>query len=304
MEDRRARIEDSRLPSSNPPSAQPMHRRAFLQTAGASVGLAALGAAACRTTAPSAPVPRRLGVQLYTLRGVLAEDFVGVLEAVGGIGYEEVEFAGYHGREPGEIRTVLDDLGLAAPAAHVGLDALRADLDGQVEAAHALGHRYLVVPWLDAQERASLDGYRRIADELNAIGVRTREAGVQLAYHNHDFEFETFGSDRSGYDALLEETDPVLVAMEMDLYWTVNGGRDPVDYFERHPGRFPLLHLKDRTAAGEMVDVGAGAIDFARVFEHAEEAGVRHAFVEHDEPGDALGSVRASHGYLVRLRGS
>jgi sugar phosphate isomerase/epimerase len=282
-----------------------MHRRAFLQTAGAALGgLVALGPVGCRAVPPVAPVPRRLGVQLYTLRGVLAEDFVGVLEAVRGIGYEEVEFAGHHGRDPHAIRAVLDDLGLAAPAAHIGLDALRDDLDGQAEAAHTLGHRYLVVPWLDAEERASLDGYRRIAEELNGIGARLQEAGVRLAYHNHDFEFETFGGDRSGYDVLLEQTDPALVAMEMDLYWTVNGGRDPVAYFARHPDRFPLLHLKDRTAAGEMVDVGAGAIDFARVFEHAEQAGLRHAFVEHDEPGDALGSVRASYGYLVRLRGS
>jgi sugar phosphate isomerase/epimerase len=282
-----------------------MDRRAFLRINGAALGgLAALGTASCRAASPPAAVPRRLGVQLYTVRDLLARDLAGVLEAVRRIGYDEVEFAGYHGHAPHEIRAVLDAVGLAAPAAHVGLDALRDDLDGQVEAAHVLGHRYLVVPWLDAAERASLDGYRRIAEELNALGARLQAAGVRLGYHNHDFEFETFGDGRSGYDVLLEETDPGLVVMEMDLYWAVNGGRDPVAYVERHPGRFPLFHLKDRTASGEMVDVGAGAIDFARVFAHAGRAGLRHAFVEHDEPADALGSVRASYDYLVRLRGS
>lgn len=282
-----------------------MNRRAFLRTTGVALGglgLVALGPAACRA-APTPSVLPRPGLQLYTVRGLLAEDFVGVLEAVRRIGYEEVEFAGYHGRDPRAIRTLLGDLGLTAPAAHVGLDALREDLDAQVEAAHVLGHRYLVVPWLDEHERASLDGYRRVADELNGVGARLREVGIQLAYHNHDFEFESFDGDRTGYDVLLEATDPALVAMEMDLYWTVHGGRDPFDYFARHPGRFPLLHVKDRTADGAMVDVGAGTIDFARVFEHAEGAGVRHAFVEHDDPSDALASIRAGYQHLERLRG-
>ncbi len=280
-----------------------MKRRAFLRTAGAALGsLAALGPTACRAATP-AVVPDRLGVQLYTVRDLLAEDFVGVLEAVRRTGYEEVEFAGYHGRDPRAIRTVLDGMGLTAPAAHVGLGALRDDLDAQAEAAYVLGHRYLVVPWLDAGERASLDGYRRVAETLNALGARLREAGIQLAYHNHAFEFETFGGDRTGYDVLLEATDPALVAMELDLYWAVHGGRDPVALFERHPGRFPLLHLKDRMEDGEMVEVGMGEIGFGRVFAHAEAAGVRHVFVEHDAPWDPLLSIRYSYHHLVNLRG-
>ena len=159
------------------------------------------------------------------------------------------------------------------------------------------------MPWIDAGERTSLDGYRRVAADLNEIGARTAEAGVRLAYHNHAFEFETFGGDRSGYDVLLAETDPSLVVMEMDLYWTVHAGRDPAAYFERHPGRFPLFHLKDRTPDGAMADVGAGALDFGRVFALAARAGLRHAFVEHDEPEDALRSLRRSYGHLARLRG-
>jgi sugar phosphate isomerase/epimerase len=247
--------------------------------------------------------PRRLGVQLCTLRALLPHDFVGVLGAVRRIGYEEVEFAGYHGHPPRRVRAALDDLGLTAPAAHVGLDALRGGLDRVAEGALVVGHRYLVVPGIGEGERTA-DGYRRVAADLNAFGARLAGAGLRLAYHNHAFEFEPLPGGGAGYDVLLAETDPALVALEMDPCWAVHGGRDPVALIEAHPGRFPLLHLKDRAPGGQMVGAGAGAIDFARVFAHAERAGLRHAFVEHDEPGDALASVRASYAHLVRLRGS
>lgn len=279
-----------------------MDRRAFLHTSGAALGgLALLGATG---DPPTPPVPRRLGVQLYTVRDLFPHDVVGTLEALRRIGYDEVEFAGLHGHDPRAVRQVLDGLGLTAPAAHVALDALRRDFGAEIETAHALGYRFLVVPGVDESERASLDGYRRLAAEFNTLGTRLREAGLQLAYHNHDAEFETFGGDTPAYDVLLAETDPALVAMELDLFWTVHAGHDPVDYFARYPDHFPLVHVKDRTAGGAMVDVGAGTIDWARIFDHAESAGLQHAIVEHDEPDGALRSVRASHDYLARLRGS
>ena len=277
-----------------------MHRRTFLRASATSLaGLTALGL----PPAAAMPVPRRLGVQLYTVRDLLSADFVGVLDALRRTGYDEVEFAGLHGRDARTVRAVLDDIGLAAPSAHVSLDALRDDLDAETAAALALGHRFLVVPGVDEAERAGLDGYRRIAAEMNEIGARTQAEGVRLAYHNHDAEFETFGGDTSGYDVLLAETDPALVVFELDLFWAVHAGQDPVALFERHPGRFPLVHVKDRTATGEMVDVGAGGIDFGRIFARSEQAGIRHAIVEHDEPSDALASVRASYAHLSRLRG-
>ena len=127
-----------------------------------------------------------------------------------------------------------------------------------------------------------------------------------MAYHNHDFEFDTFGGDTPGYDVMLQETDPDLVDFEMDLFWVTHAGYDPVAYFERYPGRFSLFHVKDRAADGAMTSVGAGAIDFARIFEHAEQAGLEHAFVEHDNPGEAmnaaLDSLAASYAYLDSLR--
>ncbi len=112
------------------------------------------------------------------------------------------------------------------------------------------------------------------------------------------------GATRSGYDVLLAETDPALVAMEMDLYWTVHAGHDPLAYFAEHPGRFELFHVKDRTAAGAMADVGAGTMDWPAIFERAAQAGLRHAFVEHDAPADPLASLRRSAAYLAPLCGA
>lgn len=279
-----------------------MHRRTFLSSSAAVLGgLAAFGPV---RAASRSSVPARLGVQLYTLRELFPGDFVGVLEAVKRIGYDEVEFAGYHDREPRVIRAVLDDIGLTAPAAHVSFDDLRDDLDGVLGTAQTVGHAYVVLSWLDEDTRpADLDGYRHLAEELNGWGERAQAAGVRMAYHNHDFEFDTFGGDTPGYEVLLEETDPDLVDMEIDLYWIAEAGYDALDYFERYPGRFPLWHLKDRAADGAMAAVGAGAIDFAGIFDRAEQAGLRHAFVEHDDPGnDPLASIAASYAHLDSLR--
>ncbi len=278
-----------------------MHRRTFLHAgSAAAVGLATLG---CAPRVRGVGVPERLGVQLYSLREVFPGDFVGVLDALVRIGYREVEFAGYHDRPPAAVRGALDSAGLTAPAAHVPIEVLEADLDAVLAAAAVVGHRYLVCPWLVPERRTSMDDYRRLAASLDGIGERCRAAGVQFAYHNHEFEFETFGGERPAYDVLLEETDAANVAMEMDLFWTHKAGQDPLAYFARYPGRFPLWHVKDSTADGAMADVGSGVIDWPALFAQAEQAGLRHAFVEHDEPADPLGSVEASFRYLDRLRG-
>lgn len=254
-----------------------------------------------RSAADPSGVLRRLGVQLYTVRHLLAADVRGVLGALRRIGYDEVEFAGIHGTDPHEVRAILDDVGLTAPAAHVGLDALQTDLGAHLDVADILGHRYLVVPGLPEALRASPDGYRRAAAALNALGERTRAAGIRLAYHNHADEFTPFEDGRSGYDVLLDETDPALVSMELDVFWAVHAGHDPVDWLSRFPGRFPLLHVKDRAASGAMTDVGAGEIDVARIIECAAQGGLEHIVVEHDEPTDALASVRNSYAALARL---
>jgi sugar phosphate isomerase/epimerase len=242
----------------------------------------------------------RVGLQLYTLRDSMQEDVSRTLAMVAEIGYQEVEFAGYFGLSPTQIRTLLDDNGLTAPSAHVPLEALRGGIDPILENADTMGHRYLVLPYLVESDRSTLDAYRALADDMNTWGEACRAAGVQFAYHNHDFEFETLDGGVP-YDVLLERCDADLVKMELDLFWIRAGGYDALDYFERHPDRFHLCHVKDMTASGEMTSVGRGVIDFATIFARAEQAGLRHYFVEHDNPPDPSRSVEASYGYLDTL---
>jgi sugar phosphate isomerase/epimerase len=229
----------------------------------------------------------------------MAADVRATLAQVADVGYGEVEFAGYFGHTPAEVRAWLDAVGLTAPAAHVPFDVVDGWGDW-IEIAQVLGHHYLVIPWIPQDRRESLDDYRRVAQEFNELGAAAHDAGLQLAYHNHAFEFTTL-EGRTPFDVLLEETDPDLVQIELDLFWTVEGGGDPLDYFVRYPGRFPLVHVKDRTAAGEMVDVGQGIIDFPAIFASSKEAGIKHYFVEHDQPEDSLASIRESHAVLNEL---
>ena len=242
-----------------------------------------------------------IGVQLYTVRSLLAKDFEGTLASLARIGYREVEFAGLYDRAPADIHAILEREGLMAPAGHYPLEALRDDPNRTLDTAAELGHRYVVVAWLAEADRNSADALRRTADTFNRIGGAAAARDLRFAYHNHDFEFRPVGNELP-FDVLLAETDPGLVWYEMDLFWITKGGKDPLDYFARHPGRFPLVHVKDMAAGEKMVDVGAGAIDWPRLFARRAQAGIEHYFVEHDEPGDPLASVTTSFEYLRGLR--
>jgi sugar phosphate isomerase/epimerase len=238
-----------------------------------------------------------VGLQLYTLRNELSQDFEGTLAHVAELGYKEMEFAGYYGRSASEVRSTLDQNGMTSPAAHIQLQALRDDLEGEVERAVILGQKYIVVPILPANQR-TISEYQRTAEYLNRAGEVCKEVGIKMGYHNHAFEFEVTDG-QIPYDILLDETDADLVDMELDLYWIRNAGVDPVSYFENHPGRFSMLHVKDMDEFGRMVDVGSGEINFAEIFSHADTAGFKHFFVEHDQPGNGLASVAVSI-YTVR----
>ena len=302
-----------------------MDRRRFVGNAlGAGILLSGAGRAAAstgRAAANSQSLPQAWGLQLYTVRSLMASDVERTLADVASIGYGEVEFAGYFGRTPAQIRATLDAEGLVAPAVHLSLGELRTNFEAAVEAAVQIGHRYLVLPHLAGADRPGnapgdgraevIDGYTALADEFNRIGEACEAAGLRFAYHNHDFELEVFEApeeeeeeeDIRPLDILLRNTDPDLVRFEIDFYWIVHGGGDVLEYFWLHPGRFELCHVKDRTARGQMVDVGAGIIDFEGIFERAGQAGLLHYFVEHDTPADPLASVRASYEYLATLDG-
>jgi sugar phosphate isomerase/epimerase len=271
-----------------------MHRRSFLQALSLPILTPLLG-----TLQKSPGRLERLGLQLYTLRDLMERDVAGTLEAVAAVGYDEVEFAGYFDETPKRIRTLLDGAGLVAPSSHVPLADLTKHPERTFDAAEVIGHRYIVMPWLDPEDRRSLNDYRRVAEALNRAGELARARRLRVAYHNHDFELAPIDGVLP-YDLLLSETDPALVWFEMDFYWMTRGGGDPLAYFGRHPGRFHLCHLKDMDRRGEMADVGAGRIDFRKILRKRAEAGLRHFYVEHDHPADPLASIRASYRF-VRL---
>ncbi len=265
-------------------------------------GEAALGEASM-TAASSGSVTtplQPLGVQLYTVRSEMENGVEQTLERVASIGYQEVEFAGYFRHSPTEIRGMLTRTGLRAPANHIQptfeTDAWARVLDDANEA----GHEYVIVASIPQRMRADLDGWRRTAEAMTGAGQRARAAGLQYAYHNHDFEFVEMDG-QVAFDVFCEESDPELVQIELDLFWIIHGGGDPVAFFNRWPGRVPLVHVKDRTPEGDMVDVGAGVIDWPGLFQHIDHAGMRHFLVEHDRPDGAFRSIEASYRYLSTL---
>ncbi len=269
-------------------------------------GAVGAGALACRAESSEAEAGLAagtlgpLGVQLYTLRGEMERDVEATLARVAEIGYRQVEFAGYFDRTPAQIRDALRDSGLTAPAAHIPFGMLQSDFAQSLDAATTMGHEYLVVPSVPESMRGTLDDWRRIGDQFNRAGEQAKAAGLQFAYHNHAFEFAPIDG-QVPLDVLCEATDPQVVQIELDLFWITHGGGDPLAFFRRWPGRIPLVHVKDRTAGGEMVSVGAGVIDWPAIFAERTTAGIRHYFVEHDQPGDAFASVQASYAFLSTL---
>ena len=267
-----------------------MRRRAFL-----------LGSAAAilAPRAHAAPLTS-IGVQLYTVRDLLQRDFEGTLAKIAAIGYRTVEFGGIEGPSPRETLAMLKRHGLTAPSGHAQLDDLERALPKVLQDASAREQKYVVCPFIDESRRRTLDDWKRLAATFNAIGAQARRAGLAFACHNHDFEFATVDGQLP-YELLLTGTDPALVNMELDLYWMTRAGGDPVAWLRRHPGRFPLLHLKDMTREGAITDVGQGTIDFKRILGAAGRAGVVHGFVEHDEPADAMRSIGTSLAYMRKI---
>lgn len=254
------------------------------------------------TIAPSAPAPKKRvpGIQLYTVRESMASDVPGTLQAIAGIGYKEVEFAGYGDHSPQQVRGLLDDLGLQSPSSHVLANAIRDEPLPLIEAATAIGNDYLTIAWLHPDDRQSLDDYRRWAESFNRAGELCRESGIRLAYHNHEFELLAIEGELP-FDILLSETDPALVDFELDMYWARKAEQDIVDVLNKAPGRFTMAHIKDMDEQGNFADVGTGVIDFESVLGNEAASGLRHLFAEHDQPSDPFKSAAISHLAMVSL---
>jgi sugar phosphate isomerase/epimerase len=265
-----------------------MDRRQFLLAAAVlAAGCSRKGDPVTGAATQSAP----LGLQLYTVRDLMAEDVAATLALVAGIGYREVEFAGYFDWTPADMRRLLSDTGLAAPSTHIGYADFVADVSRVVEHAAALGHEFVVVPAVPEDERATLDDYLRHAENFNRWSEACGKAELRFGYHNHMYEFDPIDG-RIPYDVLLSETDPKRVQMELDLAWATGGNADALAYFQAWPGRFPLCHLKDITETREETDIGAGNVAFAGILAQAEQAGLEHGFVERDHPADARVSIQ------------
>ena len=295
-----------------------MNRRTFISTSIA----ATLAASHPSWAADTAHKIDSVGVQLYTVRDAMKTDFEGTIAKVAAIGYKEVEFAGYFGRSPKDVRAILDKNGLASPSVHMDYATVEMMWPKALETAHTIGHTYIICPWIDEKQRAEPGGWKRAVDLFNRAGEASKKAGIQFGYHNHSFEFDPAESlgGKLPYDFFLAELDPNFVAMEMDLCWISVAGKDPVAYFEKYPGRFPLVHVKDWVKdassssgyqgamgqsvkyGGRMADVGQGSVDWKRIFAQSGKAGIKHYFVENDDPKSAFDDIKISFDYLHDLK--
>lgn len=294
-----------------------MTRRKFLGHVAASplIPVAADLSRRSREAAKAERKIERLGLQLYTVRDQIAKDFEGTLARVAATGYKEVEFAGYFDHAPKDVRAMLDRHKLTAPSAHVDFATVETKLPQAIETSHVIGHTFLVNPWIDEEMRKQPDIWKRVAATFNKAGETCKKAGLQFAYHNHHFEFVPVNGVMP-FDLLLKECDPDLVKIELDLCWITVAGKDPLDYFQRHPGRFPLVHVKGlkKVPEGEppvpfekaipnITDVGTNdIIDWKRIFAKSDQAGIRHYFVEHDAAPSPFDSIAASAKFLTALR--
>jgi sugar phosphate isomerase/epimerase len=290
-----------------------MDRRSFVAALGSLTAAAACRArpvtAAGAASAQAGTAVGPIGLQLYTVRDAMQRDMPGTLARVASIGYKEVEFAGYYGRSPAEVRALLAQNGLTSPSSHLAIDLMRGAWQKTLDDAKAIGHEWATIPWLAPQQRpTTADGWKQLAAELNRGAEQAHAAGLKFAYHNHDFEFAR-ADGQVPLDLLLTQTDPARVDFEMDVYWVTKAGADPLDLFARYPGRFKLLHIKDASAAPQrdMRPVGQGTIPWPRVLAARPQAGTQHIFVEHDSAaewggGDAFKSVTESYQYLASLK--
>ena len=254
-----------------------------------------------------------IGIQIYTLRNQIDESLEKTLEKVAEIGYSWIEAYGYEnrkilGKTPTEFKNLVNGLGMTMPSIHSvtevssgkGKSAILEEMKVTIEDAKTAGAKYLVYAYLEEEERDSMDDYKRHADIFNDFGELCKNAGIQFAYHNHDFEFMNFDGVIP-YDYLLENTDPELVKMELDLYWITKAGKDPITYFNKYPGRFELWHVKDMEPGEEkfFAEVGHGIMNFKPIFDERETAGMKYFFVEQDESRrDPIESIRMSYNYL------
>lgn len=316
-----------------------LNRRQFLQSTAA---LAATSFLPDITFADSLAL-KKIGVQLFSVPKLLDKDFAGTLKMLAQMGYKEVELygpfpfstqsahdrwnavtpslgfkgSGYFGHTAKEIKQILADNGLTSPSIHTDLDTLKNRMGELGEAGHLLGHKYVGLPAIPDELRKNLDAYKRIADDFNKIGEAAKKVGLRFAYHNHGYGLVEM-EGKVPVELLLERTDPQLVFMEMDLYWTTAGGVDPMTYLTKYANRYKLLHIKDMAKkvrfpgdGGDasqwiglfqyMTDAGSGVLDLKSIMTKAQAIGVEHFIVEQDMVATPETSLKKSFDFLSKL---
>jgi len=243
-----------------------------------------------------------IALQLYTVRDPMEKDPWGTLEKVRDIGIRNVEIAGLYGRSADDWRKKLDELGLKAIGAHIGLGQLRDDFEGVIRDQQTIGFPYVILPWVGKESYEQ--GWDRFAKELEPIAKALKERGVRFAYHNHNFEFE-MQNGKPGLEVLYEAADPALVLAQIDVYWVAYAGHDPADLIRRLKGRVPLVHLKDGrlgTGKPEFLEAGKGDVNLPAVLQACAEVGAEYGTIELDVcPQDPIESVRESFQNLKRM---
>ena len=273
-------------------------RRDFLKVTG---GLAA-GAMFLPTLAEAKKI-KNVGIQLYSVRKEMLNDAVGTLKALAKIGYRELESArsekgNYYGLQPKEIKKIANDLGMTVRSGHVHVDK---DFQKSIDSAAEAGQNYLVCSSLPSNGQ-TVDNYKKVAEIFTKAAEDCKKSNIIFGYHNHEYEFEK-ENGQVLYDVLLDNTDAKLVTMELDLGWVIISGNDPLAYFNKYPGRFPLWHLKDMDASKkESTEFGKGQVNIVKMLQNAKKSGVKHIFVEQEEyASTALESMKYDFEYLMKL---
>jgi sugar phosphate isomerase/epimerase len=233
-----------------------------------------------------------IAVQLYTVREAARNDFPGTLRRLAEGGARAVEFAGYGGMSIPELRALLDELGMRVAGSHVPLTSWEGQPEATLADIVALGGEYAVVPFVPVERRGGVSFARSLATDLNRWAAEAKRAGLGFAYHHHDFEFAPLadGDGSTLFDILVQETDPDLVGIEVDVYWAAHAGLDPAHLLAELQGRVPLLHLKDLAAGPERTDVpaGEGMLRWHEILPAGEAAGARWWIIEQDNPADPI----------------
>lgn len=276
-------------------------RRNFL----INTGKLSLGTVLLSSFDTTAKMPANPGIQLYTVRKEMLENAAATLKKLAAMGIKQIESAGsekgyYYGLKPAEMKKICIDLGMRLRSGHMRLDD---KLQKTIEDAVVSGQEYLICSSMPSNGQ-SVDNYKKVADQFNKAGEACKKLNIKFGYHNHDYEFETENGTVL-YDVLVENTDPAVVCMELDLGWVVAAGSNPLDYFAKYPGRFPLWHLKDMNLAKkESTEFGKGGLDIKKMLENRSLSGMKYFFIEQEEyTNTPMESMQYNMNYLKKLKG-